>query len=175
MSYGMLLVSTITGLTTSVLTTIIYPRLSQANSLENHEGFNSMIESGLSLILVIAIPFSLGSMLFSSQIVQIVYERGAFDPAATALTESAFFYYAIGLTFLATNDLLVKIYYSLHDMKTPMIFAGISVIIDIALNFILIRYMAHNGLALSTSIGFIANSVMLLIGLKRKYPDIKNN
>ena len=57
-------------------------------------------------------------------------------------------------------------------MKTPMIFAGIGVCVNIALNLMLIGNMAHAGLALATSIAAMANSILLIIGFKRKRKDI---
>jgi putative peptidoglycan lipid II flippase len=122
---------------------------------------------------MIALPFSLGAMLYSHQIVQIIYERGAFDPVATAMTSSAFLFYSAGLLFASANELTTKAYYSRSDMKSPMIFAAVSVIINIALSLILIRYMAHGGLALATSIAAICNTVLLWTGIKRKHSDIK--
>ncbi|HVI41638.1 MAG TPA: lipid II flippase MurJ, partial [Anaerovoracaceae bacterium] len=173
LNYAMLLVTMITGLTTGIFTTIVYPKLTKANSLEDYERLNSIVSKGMTLVLMVAIPFSLGAILYRSQVVQVVYERGAFDSSATALTSSAFAFYAVGLVFMAVNDLLTRTYYSMHDMKLPMIFAGISVTIDIVLNLILVRSMAHNGLALATSIGFMSNTVLLLSGLRIKYPKIR--
>ena len=173
LNYAMLVVQLITGLTTSIFTTIVYPSLAKANSLEDYDRLNSIVSTGTTLILMVSIPFSLGAILYRTQVVQIVFERGAFDANATALTASAFAFYAIGLVSMALNDLLTKVYYSMHDMKLPMIFGGISVITDIVLNLILVRFMAHNGLALSTSIGFITNTILLAAGLRIKYPKIK--
>lgn len=173
LNYGSLLNGMIMSMFVTVLTTIIYPKLAQANALDNHDRFNEIVEKGTAVIFMIALPFSMGAMLYSEQIVQIVYERGAFDPAATALTQSAYLYYSVGLLFMALNDLLIRVYYSLQDMKNPMIFGGISVIIDIILNFVLVQFMAHNGLALATSIGAACNTLLLIIGLRKKYPDRK--
>lgn len=57
-------------------------------------------------------------------------------------------------------------------MKRPMIFAGVGVIINIVLNLILVQYMAHNGLALATSIAALCNMILLLAGLRWKHPNI---
>lgn len=173
LNYGMILIGLITGLTISILTTILYPKLNQANSLQDYDRFGDMIATGMTLIAIVALPCTLGAIVYSQQIVQIVYERGAFGPAATAMTASAFFYYSIGLLFMSLNELIIRAYYSMHDMKTPMIFAGIGVIINLVLNLILVRFMAHSGLALATSIAYMANTVMLFAGMRKKYPHIK--
>lgn len=173
LNYGMILVGLFTGLTISILSTILYPKLNQANALQEYDRFSDIISTGLILIFIVAVPCSLGAMMYSHQIVQVVFERGVFDPVATTMTSSAFFYYSIGLLFMSLNDLMIRAYYAMHDMKTPMIFAGIGVIINIVLNLILVRYMTHNGLALATSISYIVNTVLLFIGMRRKYPDIQ--
>lgn len=173
LNYGVVLLGLITGLTITILSTILYPKMNQANSLENHERFSNIVGTGLTLVTMLALPFTLGILVYSEQVVQIVYERGTFDATATAFTASAFFYYGIGLLFMSLNDLLMRAYYSMHDTKLPMIFAGISVIINVTLNVLLVKYMAHNGLALATSISYMGNTFMLLIGMKKKYPHIE--
>lgn len=173
LNYAMLLVVLVTSLTTGIFSTIVYPKLTQANSIEDYGRLNSIVGTGMTLVLMIAIPCSLGAITFSHQVVQIVYERGAFEAHATSLTSSAFVFYALGIVFIAVSDLLTKVYYSMHNMKLPMIFAGISVIIDIILNLILVRFMEHNGLALATSIGFMTNTILLSYGIKKYYNEIK--
>lgn len=172
LNYASLLNALVVGLTIAILSTIIYPKLAKANSLEQFDKFNYMIEKGLTIVIMIALPCSLGAMIYSDQIVQIVYERGAFNVGATLMTGSAYFYYSIGLVFMSCNDLMTRTYYAMHNMKTPMLFAVAGVIINIVLNLILVRYMAHNGLALATSIAAFTCSIMLFIGLRKAYPHI---
>lgn len=172
LNYASLINNMIMSITVTILATIIYPKLTKANSLEQYDKFNDIISTGLNIVVIIALPCSLGAMVYSSQVVQIVYERGAFGSVATLMTSSAFFYYVSGLLFMSINSLLTKVYYSIHDMKTPMIFAGIGVIINIVLNLILIQFMAHSGLALATSIAALCNTIMLYLSLRRKHPNI---
>ena len=156
------------SLTITVLTTLIYPRLNRASARDEMGEFGSLMQRGLVMVVLVALPFSLGAMVYSSEMVQVVYERGAFDVSATSLTTLAYFYYSIGLVFMSINDLMLRGYYALHDMKTPMIFAGISVGVNIVLNLLLVGPMAHGGLALATSIAAMVNSVLLVTGFRRK-------
>ena len=169
LNYASLLNGLIMGLTITILSTVIYPRLTQAVSLKQFDRFSSMLSTGITVVVMIALPFSLGAMMYSGQVVQIVYERGAFDQAATSMTSSAFFFYAGGLLFFSLNELLIKAYYSMGNMKTPMIFSGIGVIINIALSLMLISPMAHSGLALATSIAAFFSTLLLWTGIQRKY------
>lgn len=172
LNYASLINNMIIGVTITVLSTLIYPKLSQANSLGNNERFNSLVEVGMNFIVCIAVPCSLGAMVYSKEIIQIIYERGAFGQVATAMTSSAFTFYATGLIFMSLNVYITKIYYAMHDMKAPMIFGAVSVVINIILNVILVQFMKHNGLALSTSIAAMCNTLLLGKGMKYLHKDI---
>ncbi len=173
LNYGMILITLITGLTVTLLVTLIYPKITKAFTLEDWDGFNRIVEKGTSIIAIITIPFSLGILAFSDEVVQIVYERGAFDPSATNLTSGAFFFYGIGLVFFAFNDLLAKVFYSMRNTRVPIVCSGISVIINIVLNLLLIDSMAHRGLALATSIAALVNTILLYTWMKKMYPKVR--
>lgn len=175
LNYGMILITLITGLTVSVLVTMIYPKLTRANTNENLELFNDIVEKGVGITAIITIPFTFGIIAFNSEVVQIVYERGAFDSNATNMTSGAFLFYGIGLSFFAMNELLTKVFYSMRNTKAPIVCSGISVIINIGLNLMLIGIMGHRGLALATSIAAIANTIMLLSWIQKAYPHIRIN
>lgn len=173
LNYASILNVLIMSLSISVLTTLIYPRLNRASARDEMGEFGSLMQRGLVMVVLVALPFSLGAMVYSSEMVQVVYERGAFDVSATSLTTLAYFYYSIGLVFMSINDLMLRGYYALHDMKTPMIYAGIGVVVNITLNLLLIKSMAHGGLALATSIAALVNCVLLLSGFRKKIPEGK--
>lgn len=173
LNYANLLNNMIITVTVSILTTIVYPKLVQSNSLQEYERFNKILDMGFYIIILVALPFSLGTMTYSNQIVQIVYERGAFDETATILTGSALLYYASGLVFISLNALFTKTYYSMHNMITPMIYAGISVLINVVLSLVLINSMEINGLALATSFSTMCNTMLLYFGMKKQYPMVR--
>ena len=173
LNYGYLLTNMITAMTITIIVTIIYPRLTHAKAIGDNWSFNDSISKGMCITVIIGLPCSLGSMVFSEQVVHLVYERGAFDAASTALTDGAFFYYALGLTFVAINALLVKVYYAMQDMRTPVICGIIGAVTNILLILLLVGPMQHRGLALATGIAAIVNSLLLYLILRRKYPDVR--
>lgn len=122
----------------------------------------------MDLLLIITVPATVGLIVLSTPIIQIAFQRGEFDILATSMTSIALKFYAIGLVAMAVKLLLTRVYYSLQDTKTPMINAGIAVAFNIGLNLILVRYMAHAGLAFATSISTIITSLLLFYGLKKK-------
>lgn len=158
----------ILGVFISAITTVIFPILSRASSENNISGLKKVMRYGVNFILMITVPAAVGLAVLAKPIVEVAFERGVFDSTATVMTSQALMAYSIGLVGMALQLLLNRVYYSLQDTKTPMLIGGIAVGIDIVLNIILVKFMAHIGLALSTSIGAIAASVMLLYGVKKK-------
>ena len=167
LNYGNLLNGTIMALSTTVISTIIYPKISQENALGNHDSVEAISKTGVALTVLIALPFSIGAMVYSNEVVQIFFERGAFDAAATELTQGAYRFYSLGMSFMALNTLITNVYYAIKDTRRPMYFAMVSVVVNIAANLMLVGSMKHEGLALATSCAAIANTVLLYIGLHR--------
>ncbi len=167
-SYSDLLIGLITGVTTMVVATVLFPKLAQAFSQKDMPRFSGIYNTGVSILLIIGIPLSIGAMLYGKDIIQIIYERGAFDPHATTLTTGAFFCYSMGLVFMALNPFLIQTFYSMHNTKTPRNYGLIVIAVNLASNLILVNYLAHAGLALGSSIASLVNTVLLLYAIRRK-------
>lgn len=161
------------SLSITILTTIIYPKLVRISTEDNHDSFSAYIQRGFNLVMLIAIPVSIGSIVYSNGIIKLIYERGAFDTAATSMTAAAYAFYSLGIVFVSLNNYMTKIYYSLQEMRQPMICAGIGMGINIVLNIILVRIIQQNGLALATSIAAMVNAVLMVIIFKKKHKEIK--
>lgn len=172
LNYGLLLTNLILSLTTSVITTIFYPKITQAVNRADWEYFNAIVQKTLSVVILILIPFSIGAVVFANPAVQVVYERGAFNDASTDLTADAFRFYSIGLTFMGINTLLHQIFISLRGVKTTVLCSVISICCNIVLNLLLIGPMQHRGLALATSAASFVSFLLLAKFLKGQHPEI---
>ena len=172
LQYGSLFSGLISSLTIGIFVTIIYPRLTQAFAQNDFERISDVSERGINLIALLMVPCTLGALMYASQVIQVVYERGAFNSVATDLTAAAFFYYAIGMAFTATRSFLDKIFYSVHDTITPVKCSIVAVCCNIILNLSLVNVMGHAGLALATSISQIISMLLEYILFGRKFPQI---
>lgn len=168
LNYATKLNDLILGVFISAITTVIFPLLSKESNSDNISGMKKIMSYGINFILLITVPATVGLIALASPIVEIAFQRGEFDAVATAMTSQALVFYSIGLVAMALRLLLSRVYYSLQDTKTPMINGAISVIFNIVFNLILIKYMAHAGLALATSIATTIATFLLLYGLKKK-------
>lgn len=168
LNYGHRLDSLTTGIFVSAINTVIYPMLSKEGNKSNYNGFKKVIIRGINIILLITIPATIGMIILVNPIVKIAFQRGAFDSTAKYMTVGALAFYSIGLVGNSLLLILNNVYYSIQDTKTPMINSLITVILNIILNLLLIKFMAHRGLALATSISVNISSLLLLYRLKRK-------
>ena len=122
----------------------------------------------MSLVALVVLPATVGMMILSTPIVKVLFERGRFDQTATILTSGALLFYAPGLIGQSFRMTLENMYYSMKDTRTPMITGMISVGINILLNFLLIGFLAHRGLALATAISSLFSAVTLYVLLRKK-------
>ncbi len=158
----------ILGVFVSAITTVVFPLLAKESNSDNIKGMKKIMGYGVNLILLITIPATIGLVVLATPIVQVAFERGAFTANDTVMTSSALVFYALGLVAASLNLLNTRVYYSLQDTRTPMVIGGVSVGLNIILSLILVRYMAHVGLALATSISTTLAVLLMFYGLRNK-------
>lgn len=173
LNYASRLEGLILGVFISAITTVIFPMLSYEFNINNINGVKKVMGYGINVILLITIPATVGLIVLATPIVQIAFERGAFNAVDTIMTSKALVFYTIGLVAMALRILVTRVYYSFQDTKTPMINGAISVIFNIVLNLILIKFMAHSGLALATSIATTIAVLLMFYGLRRKIGSLE--
>jgi putative peptidoglycan lipid II flippase len=123
---------------------------------------------GLRLVMFITLPATVGLIVCRQPIISVLFQRGAFTAAAVQSTASALLFYAVGLFAYAGVKVVVPVFYSFQDTKTPVRIAIISMIVNTSLNFILMWPLKHGGLALATSLSSILNLSLLLYCLRKK-------
>ncbi len=156
----------------SATTTVIFPTLLKEANRDHIDGLKRIMGYGVRLILLITIPSTVGIIVLAEPIVEIAFQRGQFGATATMMTSQALIFYSLGLVAMALRLLLNKVYYSLQDTKTPMMNGMISVGFNIVLNLILVKYMAHSGLAFATSIALTIATLIMFYDLRRKFGSL---
>ena len=168
LSYANKLNSLILGVFVTAITTVIFPLLAEESNNDNIKGMKKIMGYGVNIILLITIPATVGLIVLAKPIVEVAFQRGEFDVTATLMTSKALIFYSLGLVAMALRLLITRVYYSLQDTKTPMINGAISVVFNIVLNLILVKFMAHAGLAFATSIATTIATLLIFYDLKKK-------
>jgi putative peptidoglycan lipid II flippase len=122
----------------------------------------------LRLVLFVTLPCMVGLLVFRVPIVQLLFERGAFDRSVTIATADAVFFYALGLGAYVSTRVLVPAFYSIQDTATPVKIGAIAVLVNILSSVWLMRPLGAGGLALATALSSFVNLGLLLVVLRRR-------
>ncbi|HEY8415836.1 MAG TPA: murein biosynthesis integral membrane protein MurJ [Thermaerobacter sp.] len=162
----------ITGLPQGLLmypvSTVLYPELTRRLSRGDRAGFLHLLRRGLRLHLFLLLPITAGMWLLRLELVRLVFERGRFDAHDTQMTAFALAFLCLGLTGFAWRDLMSRAMYSSGDTWTPASTGVVAVAMHIGMSLVLVRYLAHGGIALSWSISLWWSALILLVRLQRR-------
>jgi putative peptidoglycan lipid II flippase len=84
------------------------------------------------------------------------------------MTSTALVCYSIGIVFWGIKEVFSKVCYAAEYTKIPLIISISSMIINIILNYLFALIWGYAGIALSTSISFAINCILIIIMVMRK-------
>ncbi len=146
----------------------VFPTLTAYAAKGEMDNFKKSTSLGLRLVFFLTIPSAVGLMALKVPLVRLLFEQGAFTHEATIATATAVFFYSIGVFAYSGIQVLSRTFYAIQDTKTPVTAGVITIILNLALNFALIKPMGHGGLALAYSIAGIFNLLLLATILRVK-------
>jgi len=168
LNYAFRLMYLPTGLFGVSIATATAPAVSRHAAQHNDAAVRSTLAEGLSLMLVLNVPATVGLIALSHPIVRVIFERRAFLPSDTFATAAALQYYAVGLLGYSIVRIAAPTFYALGDSRTPVQISVAAVLVNAVLNVVLARLFGYRGLALGTSIAALFNAGSLLWLLRRR-------
>lgn len=148
--------------------TALLPSISRQAAANDTDAIIDTFGYAMRMILFISLPAMTGLIVLREPIVALLFQRGEFGEQAARMTSQALLFYAVGLWAFSSVRIVVSTFYALSDTKTPVVTAVISITANAVLSIILMGPMAHNGLALATSIASMLNLLMLIWALRSR-------
>ena len=99
---------------------------------------------------------------------RVLYERGAFSPETTLVTSGALRIFALGLPAFVMIKVFIPGYFAREDTRTPMLFAGVAVAVNVGLALTLFPLIAESGIAAAESASGWLNASLLIFMLHRR-------
>ncbi len=148
------------------LVTAVFPLLARLSSEGNREGMKENLAFAIRINLFLSIPAMVGLLVLAEPIISLFFERGNFVAANTEATCNALVGYTLGLPFLSTVVLLTRAFYSMERWRAPLYTGAALVVLNVALDFVLVGPLAEAGVALATSITVGVQVVILFFVLR---------
>jgi putative peptidoglycan lipid II flippase len=124
---------------------------------------NRAMEFGLLLTLPAAFAFA----VIGQPIIAVIYEHGSFKAADTVQVAHTLMAFGLGLPAYVLIKVVTPSYFARHDTTTPVKAAMVSMLINVALNLLLMRSLQQVGMALATAASAWINFGLLVWRLKK--------
>jgi putative peptidoglycan lipid II flippase len=151
-----------------IISTVIFPDLIQYINDNDNEKLKIYFNKAIIVSLIFLIPSLVGLAVLSREIVSLLFERNAFDSVAALNTASALIYYSPLIVLYGVMAVISKVYYSMKDTSTLMYISIGTIALNALFDYLLMKPMLHNGLALATSIVAVIHFAAAYYFLNRK-------
>lgn len=152
---------------------VLLPDLSRKLRAGDLQAVQESQNRSLEFALMLTLPASIALGLLAESIIGVLFERGAFTADDTTATAWALIAFSVGLPAFVLIKVFQPAFFAREDTKTPMWFAGVSMIINVVGSLALFHWfkaqgwMPHVGIALATSAAGWANAMLLWRVLRR--------
>ena len=127
------------------------------------ESQNRAMELGLLLTLPAAFAFA----VIAGPIIALLYEHKAFGPQDTIQVARTLTAFSLGLPAYVLIKVVTPSFFARHDTTTPVKAALASMVVNVALNLLLMHSLQQVGMALATAVAAWLNLGLLVWRLKK--------
>lgn len=147
------------------LASVVLPNLSKEHVSGSVERFSQMMDWALRWVTLIAVPATFALILLATPLLSTIFLRNAFTTHDVEMSALALEAFSIGICGFIFVKVLAPGFFARQDTKTPMRIAIVSVLVNVVMSLILVKFMQHTGLALAVSIAAWVNAGLLFFVL----------
>jgi len=147
---------------------VLLPELSRKIRAGDINAVMSAQNRSLEFSALLTLPAAIALFTIPEPLIKVLFERGAFDATATSATAMALSAFAVGLPSFVLIKVFSPGFFANEDTKTPMIFACISMVINVTFSLALFASYKHVGIAIATSIAGWVNALLLGFTLHKR-------
>lgn len=146
----------------------LLPALSRRLQGGDEDGAMMTMNRAMEIAAFLTLPATIALAVMPEFLISALFERGEFTSSDTLQAAKALRMFAFGLPAFVLLKVLTPAFFARENTKTPMVFAGISAIINLTFGAALFFTIGFYGLALATSIAAWVNVLCLSISLMRR-------
>jgi putative peptidoglycan lipid II flippase len=156
------------GIVGIAIAVVLLPELSRHLAQRDEAAAMASQNRSLEFALILTLPASVALMVAAHPIIQVLFERGAFTANDSLEVSRALAAFAAGLPAFVLTKVFLPGFFAREDTRTPMIFAAVALVVNVAASLALFFIMGHVGIAIATSISGWVNLILLAVTLRRR-------
>jgi putative peptidoglycan lipid II flippase len=156
-----------------MICTVTFPVVARAMADGEAERARRRVERDLTLAGVVVLLGVAYVVAYAPQIIELLFQRGAFEARDTAATASVMRVYALGLLGHSLVGALIRPFFSVaRPTWYPAATMGCGLLITVVAGAVAARYWGIHGIAAANAAGISATALLLLRGLGTRVIDI---
>ncbi len=168
LSYAKTLMRVPLGVVGQAVGVAFFPFLAQLYSEKKFEELNQTLNSTLKGLTLLLVPLSALTIVQSKPLVYLVFSHTRLRGPDLEATASTLVFFSVGMFAWGVQGILARGFYATRDTVTPAVVGTALTFMTLPLYWLLARQLQHLGLALASSCGVIAYTIVLFILLTRR-------
>jgi putative peptidoglycan lipid II flippase len=179
--YAWLLLMLPQGVFAQAVATAAFPTFAGQAARGEQAEMRSTLAATLRVVFFFSLPATVGLLALGRPLVELLFERGAFESSSTEAVVWALAFYALGLVGHAGLEIVARAFYALHDTLTPVWVGGLAMALNVALSltlpgvFGLASWPPFAGLALANSVATLLETAALLALIRRRLNGLERH
>jgi putative peptidoglycan lipid II flippase len=173
LSYGKTLMRVPLGLVGQAIGVASFPILAQLYSERKMDDLNRILNSTFKALIFLLLPMSALIIAQSEPLVYLAFSRTRLHGPDLVATASALAFFSLGLFAWGAQNILARGFYATRDTITPAVVGTLTTLLSLPVYWLLVRRLDFRGLALASTIGIIAYTIILfaLLGRRTRNPE----
>jgi putative peptidoglycan lipid II flippase len=161
------------GIFSVAIATVLFPTLARFANAGEIENLRATMANGMRQILFVLLPAAAAILALSDPMIRLVYQRGAFDPAETAVVATALFWFAFSLPTNGLYLLQTRTFFSLQRPWQATTLAVIDLVVSAVAALLLYKPFGVGGIVAGTGIGTSTAVLAQALILRREFGGLE--
>jgi putative peptidoglycan lipid II flippase len=161
------------GIFSVAIATVLFPTLARFANAGEMENLRATMANGMRQILFVLVPAAAAILALSDPMIRLIYQRGEFDPAETAVVATALFWFAFSLPTNGLYLLQTRTFFSLQKPWQATALATIDLVVSALAALALYKPFGVGGIVAGTGIGTTVAVVAQAVILRRRFGGLE--
>lgn len=161
LEYGEKIFSIFSGFAIVGLSTVLYPYYSEKVANKEYDTLVTFLKRTLKAIILPLIIGTAVIVFYSIDLIRILFERGNFLAEDTLVVSEIMNLYMISFPIMTIGIIGVRLMNALQLNRLVMYYSVVNLVLNVGLNIFFLEWLGLKGIALSTSIVYTVNAILM--------------